>query len=687
MKLFFPRYNAKCLVLTAFAFFTNDIFSQDGPGGIGATDGASDLYFWIDANSITDIISGNNVSVWKDLSGYNHDVSQAIAGNKPNWKANIVNGFPAVTFDGGERLQGTFTAGLPAPVTVFAVTYFDSLTQPTTNWDFVFSVGDQTTPNGMLNMARYQGGADADKFFNDDGNNINFGDVLVGQQWQIIEFSENTSAPFTELSINGNGGTVDNFMSNSLNTNANFRVGDWANSPGGAYHLNGNIAEIILFKKNLSSAETNIVNSYLAAKYNLAVGNDKYTGDDAANNDNDRGVIGLGVEADGSVTLATADGLTIEVNSNFDNTDYLLMGHDVQANTINTSDIADVSGTLEARWGRVWWADVTNTSSALACDVKFTLNTGGLAGSFSTGTPSDYKLIYRSSNSGNWTILGSATSAGVGSVFFENITFSNDGYYGLATIDEISSPIGEVETPTSCAGPGGIGATDGSSNLKLWLNTQAMKPGDNDPLVTYFDYSGNANHATVFDINNIPVLDSGIVNGNAAATFDGDDYIEGALDINLGADATIISVGYFDQNQGFNDNDYLVSIGNPSTVHNHCSIGRRRNNVALDANKYYSWNGNAAIFGPVINASEWNIFYQEQLVGSTNHTLFINGFSQSVSPNPSSFTSTSPTYRIGMWQNASNSGLDGYVAETIVFDRQLNSAERNILTAYLGGKI
>lgn len=39
-----------------------------------------------------------------------------------------------------------------------------------------------------------------------------------------------------------------------------------------------------------------------------------------------------------------------------------------------------------------------------------------------------------------------------------------------------------------------------------------------------------------------------------------------------------------------------------------------------------------------------------------------------------------------MWQNNNNSGLDGDIAETIIFDRLLNSAERNIVTSYLSAK-
>lgn len=674
------------LPITILLFSSINLLAQDGPGGVGKRDGTSDMNLWLDANQIEGTITGNNVSVWNDESGSGNSPQQTLLNSKPNWHENTVNGFPIVSFDGGERLEGTFTGGLQSPVSVFTVAYFDSINQGVGNWDYIFSVGSQTGSNTMMNIARNQGGVNADQFINDDGTNVNLGPTLVGQQWDIINFSENNTAPFTSLNINGTTQAVTNLMATSLNTDTDYRVGDWADSPGGAYHLNGKIAEIILFKSILNSAETNIINSYLGAKYNIVVNNDKYIGDNPANDDNDRDVIGVGVEADGSNSSAMAAGLIVETNSNFDNGDYFLTGHSIVNNSINTIDANDFTATVQARWDRAWWVDVTNTATAITVNLSFNYRAAGLGGNPGGVASTDYKLLYRPTNSGNWTIVASATSYSTVMVMFNNVTITNDGYYTIGTTDVVNSPLGEVETSSSCKGPGGIGETDGSSNLKLWLNTQALNGSDAEPLVTYYDFSGNNNHATIFNPADIPVIQANLVNGNAAVEFDGNDHIEGNLDINLAADATVISVGHFRNNQGNEDNDYLISLGNPSTANRHLSIGRRKGNDASNPNDYYSWTGTSAIFGPAIATGVWNVFYQEQVTTGNLHNLYIDGNSQVVAPYPAVFSTTSSVYRIGEWQNKNNSGLDGYVAETIIFNRTLNSAERNIINSYLGGK-
>jgi len=668
-----------CFLITA------QVFSQSGPGGVGASNGSSTLHLWLDANQIEGVVTGNNVSTWNDQSGYGNHASNSNSDGKPNFQSSYVNGFPTVTFDGGERLEGTITGGLDAPVTVFAVSYFDNLNQGASDYDYVFSVGSQTGANTMMGIARSASGAHSDEFLNKDGTNDNYGPTLDGQSWDICSQVHNTSSPYTELFLNGTSQTIDNNMSSALNTNSTYRVADWADSPSNSWHFSGKISEIIVYKEVLSDAEVNIVNAYLSAKYNITVSGDVYTGDDSGNANNDRDVIGIGTESDGSHSSSTAGGLTVSINSNFANGDYLVLGHNDATNGKNTGDATDNSATVEARWERDWYADITNTGTDISANLVFDLASGGLADR-TGGNTSNYKLLYRSGASGNWTILATATSKTNYTVSFVDITLSSDGYYALGTIDVSNSPIGETPTSTTNRGPAGLGATDGSSNLELWLDANELEGGDGDPLVNFYDYSGNSASATTLDLNNIPVIKTNVVNGNDAIYFDGaDDFIEGDLSKSLAADATVVAVGYFDQNQRANENDYLISLGDPTTANSHLSIARRKNDGS-NRNKYYSWDGTQAIYGPVIDSQEWNIFYQEQTTTGNYHALYLNGASQSVSANASSFSATSTTYRIGEWQSANASGLKGYVGEVIVFDRLLNSAERNILNSYLGAK-
>lgn len=677
---FLPLYKISFLAL----LLTSTTYAQTGPGGIGSTDGTSTLNLWLDANQIENVVSGNNVTTWNDQSGYGNHASQSTASSKPNYREDFVNGFPTLTFSGSERLEGTLTGGLQAPATVIAVAYFDSLSQPASDNDFVFSIGSQTGNNTMMGIARCGTVSNSDKFYNKDGSNDNYGPTISGQSWDVCTQIHNSSSPYTELYVNGASQTIDNNMTSALNTNSNYRVGDWADSPGSSWHLTGKVSEVLAYKKELSSAEMNIVNSYLGAKYNISVTNDKYTGDNSGNGDNDRDVIGIGVESDGSNSSASRAGLTVSVKSSFANGDYVIMGHNDETNSINTGDATDLGGTLEARWTRDWFADITNTGANVVVDFEFNLINAGLGGSTS-GTNSNYQLLYRSSNTGNWTLLASPSSVGSHTVTFTSVTLSADGYYTLGTTDATNSNLGTASTESSGYGPGGIGETDGTSNLQLWLDADYLEGGQDDPLVNFYDRSGNSASATDFNVSNIPVVKPNAVNGHDAIYFDGTDHIEGDLSTALSANATVVAIGYFDQDQRTGENDYLISLGDATTANRHLSISRRKNDGA-NRNRYYSWTGTSVIYGPTIDSQEWNIFYQEQLTTGNYHNLYLNGTAQSVSANPASFSATSTKYRLGEWQNQNSSGLLGYVAEVIIFDKQLNSAERNILNSYLGAK-
>ena len=659
----------------------NSSFSQKGPGGLGSTDGTSNLIMWMDADQVEGIVSGNNLTTWEDLSGYGNDASQSSPNDKPNWFSNAVNGFPYLRFDGDERLNGTLNNPLSAPATLVTVAFFDSLNQVLN--DYVVSIGSQNSTNSTMNIARRESGADLNRYYHFDGININLGPVISGQTWHILSHIESSSMPYHNMYLNGASQVVDDFATAALSTNVDFRIADWANSPGGAFHFAGKVPEVILFDRQLNTAELNILHSYLGAKYDISNSNDKYLGDTPGNGDNDRNVIGIGTEADGSNNEAHSSGLQIVQNTGFENNDYILAGHAVKNNTINT---IDVGGGYDARWDRAFYIDVTDANTTTVIDVRFDFSEAGLGSNPTNSTITNYQLIYRATGAGAWSTIATASSVAGNQVLFNGVTITLDGFYTLATLDNTLNTLGQAPTQTACLGPAGIGETDGSSNLKLWLNTQAMNGGNGDPLVVYNDYSGNNNHATLFGVNNIPLFSTNLVNGNDAISFDGTDYIEGSLDINLAADATVISVGYFNNSQGAGDNDYLISIGTPATANQHSSIGRRRNDTPADANKYYNWTGTSVILGPVINTATWNIFLQEQVTSGNFHNLFIDGVSQVVSPNPAVYSSTSPTYRIAMWQNANNSGLDGFVAETIIYDRQLNTAERNIINSYLGAK-
>ena len=109
-------------------------------------------------------------------------------------------------------------------------------------------------------------------------------------------------------------------------------------------------------------------------------------------------------------------------NSGFDDGDYIFLGHNLVTNAGNTLDVNVTSGgPIDLRWERIWYIDVTNTGNAVNTTLTFDISDGGMGAAVAVGAASDYKLLFRSVNSGAWTIVANATSA-VG----DQVTFDYD---------------------------------------------------------------------------------------------------------------------------------------------------------------------------------------------------------------------------------------------------------------------
>ncbi|MGM0706327.1 MAG: T9SS type A sorting domain-containing protein, partial [Bacteroidota bacterium] len=228
--------------------------------------------------------------------------------------------------------------------------------------------------------------------------------------------------------------------------------------------LTGEMAEMIVYNVEVNTTQRTIVQNYLSAKYDVALtGTDVYAGDTGANGDYDRGVFGIGQESNTDFhPAAEADGLRFEAGS-LSNGNYLLAGYTEPNNTVNTSDIGGVTD-LEARMERDWYWDVTNSGSGPNTDVTFDLSEAGFP-SVLNPDPSNYVLLYRSGESGDWSEVSSSATVDNG----DEITFSDvdagnfgTGYYTLGTTNQDASPIsGTAITIVGTEGNEGE-ASDGS---------------------------------------------------------------------------------------------------------------------------------------------------------------------------------------------------------------------------------
>ncbi|MCX7550749.1 T9SS type A sorting domain-containing protein [Xanthomarina sp. F2636L] len=278
------------VLLIAICFSSNTIFSQTGPGGVGSTDGTSNLVLWLNPD-----IDGNTNNKWADQSGKGYDFTDG-AGAVLN--SNTVNGYNAYTFNGTSNyFQKSFENNLnPNEFSVFSATKV----LQSSNYKTVLSSRDEYTHWWW-----------ADKKYGfmlyavPNSNNWSF---WTGEDndWRTAGDSQSTAESWSIQSLNYKNGSNGKqlFINNNLNTNSNqgmqpngnkpFRVGAGRNESTPDYFFKGEMGEIIMYNSVINEAQRIIVNNYLAAKYNLSIADDYYKQDNVDNGNFDHHVAGIG---------------------------------------------------------------------------------------------------------------------------------------------------------------------------------------------------------------------------------------------------------------------------------------------------------------------------------------------------------------------------------------------------------
>lgn len=420
--------------------------AQTGPAGI---QNSLTCVFWVKANAGTSsTVNASAISTWSDQSGNGIHVSQSTANQQPLYQTSIMNGLPAIQFDNVSTTNDKLIAADNSVLDNTSGYTFFSVTRPQFLDGSARSVVSKRTTVGVDQsfMHFYYS---SNKFYTDIqttndryntaftfSSNTNF---LITQQFDGTLPAASRCRTYVSSSLN-----VTASESSSLvpDNNSPLLLGSTDASDGRPF--GGYMAEIIIYRTTLPAASRIIVENYLSAKYDIALAtNDYYAGDNSANGDFDFEVSGLGQEsgsASSSFSASISGGMGISISSGLDNNDYLLVGHNALANDVITTDVSGMTGTNNSRWQRIWYMDITNTSSQLNGTVYFDCSDAGLAAP-PLGLPQDYVLLYRSSNSGNWTELTSASGISGDQIYFNAVNLINDGYYTIGTKNYFASPL------------------------------------------------------------------------------------------------------------------------------------------------------------------------------------------------------------------------------------------------------
>jgi hypothetical protein len=664
-------------------FVVNLSIAQTGPGGIESTNGASNLLLWLSTSDLQEngFVDGENINAWADLSGRNSDAT--ISGN-PDYINNVINGLPAVRFSSlnAEYLEGILSSNASAPVTIIAVGIFSGNPQNPGSGQYIIGLGGNGTSQASISRE----GNPSNSYYSFDGAARSLGSVVTSQ-WHSFLSTHNTVAPYHSVYIDNILQLINNdYPGPFAATNTNFSLG--RNSSGNAItHLDGDLAEIIVINRILNSAERNIISNYLAAKFNLTTAPDLYAFDNNVAGNFDFQVAGIGRESDGAHTAASSAGIALAENSGLGVGDYFMLGHRAHLNSVNVSNVGEPGATLEGRWSRVWAVDVTDLDASTTVDVTFDFSDSGLSGT--PASAGNYRLIRSDGN--DWAIVSSAATISGDAVTFMAIQLT-DGNYTLASTNLAASPLSNL-TVSIQNGPAGIGSTDGSDGLLLWLDASAITgSSNNDNIPVWQDLVVNDNSPIQATTGLQPHYLTNQQNGLPVIRFDGaDDFLVGNFG-NLDAPMTVMAVARFNSaNQGVSDNDYVFDLGQGSPLFDNpgarASISRRMNNDnPAKTNRFYTFAGDAFQYGPVITGQMFHAFTSVYQTARPFHQLYFDG-TLAIAASGNTPLNSNGIFHLGrLIDQPLDFYLNGDIAEMIVYNTVLNSAQITVLQNSLAAK-
>lgn len=216
----------------------------------------SNLILHIDAsNANTVTLNGTSVSAITDLSTSGLTVDQTTAARQPAYTINARNGRNAITFTGSSQhfLNLTSTT-IPASHTVFHVV------NRTAAGTILFGIGSTSVAQNSLLWS-----SDNATYQNSNGTIVSFGSANPSVGWFYITTRRNGT---TQLRMRRNGTTLADVTTGTGITNA--ASGSWsAIARNNSFYTTGSIGEIIAYDTNLSDSDIDLVEAYLAAKWDI----------------------------------------------------------------------------------------------------------------------------------------------------------------------------------------------------------------------------------------------------------------------------------------------------------------------------------------------------------------------------------------------------------------------------------
>ena len=248
---------------------------------------------------------------------------------------------------------------------------------------------------------------------------------------------------------------------------------------------------------------------------------------------------------------------------------------------------------------------------------------------------------------------------------------AKSGTFGICASD----PSAPIEGYT---GPGGVG---NDTENDLWLradkgvlNIGGTEASPGQSVQTWNDQSGNDNHVTQLTIPDQPLLVGNTINGQPMLSFNGtSQHMSGEMG-SLSAPITMITVNRF---TAAATDAYVMTIGDLN-ANQTVSISRETDN------NYYAFTQGTKYYGPAMADNTPYIIHSTHNIASAFHEVFLNETAAAAAEYGTGVI-TDGSLVLGANRDISTF-LGGDIAEAIVYNNILNTAQKIIVENYLAAK-
>ena len=348
------------------------------------------------------------------------------------------------------------------------------------------------------------------------------------------------------------------------------------------------------------------------------------------------------------------NGLTLRLN-----------GSNIEARIVGSSTFDQISASypIDGDWHHVALVfDGANTTLSIYID-----------GALATTNTSSFSALFAHTNAGGiGGVMGSDSYGSEGST--GNFTGKMDA---IAIYDHALSAT-EIESNICNSGPGGI-----SDNLGLWLmantnveNTSGDPAENGDIVLNWLDQSVLGCNTIQAESDNRPTFSDTAINFNPIINFDGDDLLESPI-VSTNAEMSVFTVA--EGISGTQKQIFNLNGGSNVILEYNASNSFRSRMYDGDSDTGEIITTSSSIGNGIPFLSNYDVF------SSSNSQLFINGINVGTDAT-NNYSPTNPIINIGGHPNNDSKRWNGGIAEMIVYNRSLNSNERNQIESYLAIK-